>query len=169
MSLKVPYSGDTPHLIKGFNDSLSGTRGYLTPEIANGRDFDGYLIDVFALGAILFNLLTGERFLDDFHSRTIPISTDMLLPIWSRDFVFDYFVRNNGLQEDVQIESSLSSTSQLLLQTKIQRVRRLSPQARNLLSGMLNYNIHERFTLYQVSQHEWWQSGGHQRPCCTVS
>jgi len=148
---------------------ICGTRGYLTPEVANRRDFDGYLIDVFALGAILFNLLTGEKFYDNNKSNTYPVSSE-IKPILMKDCVYEYFVRNKGLKEDVPISSDLSQPARDLLRRKIRRVKVLSPEARDLLMGMMKHNFQERFTLSQVTGHSWWQSGSSKRPCsCTIS
>ena len=87
-----------------------------------------------------------------------------------KDCVYEYFVRNNGLKEDVPIPSDLTKPARDLLRRKIKRVEVLSPEARDLLAGMMKYNVQERLTLSQVSGHSWWQSGSSKRPCaCTIS
>ena len=38
---------------------IVGTKGYMAPEIIEGKDYDGEKADIFSLGVLLFNLLNG--------------------------------------------------------------------------------------------------------------
>jgi len=38
-----------------------GTRGYMAPEILHLRYYIGEKVDIFSLGVVLFNLVTGSR------------------------------------------------------------------------------------------------------------
>jgi serine/threonine-protein kinase HSL1 (negative regulator of Swe1 kinase) len=40
-----------------FTDSL-GTKGYMAPEILKYKRYNGFQVDIFALGVVLFSLIT---------------------------------------------------------------------------------------------------------------
>ena len=39
--------------------TIAGTDGYKAPEIEEGKGYKGHLADIFSLGVLLFNLVTG--------------------------------------------------------------------------------------------------------------
>ncbi len=45
----------------GSNEGVTGTPGYIAPEIARGLNLFGPPVDVYALGVVIFELLTGEN------------------------------------------------------------------------------------------------------------
>ena len=45
---------------KGFNSSIVGTPGYMAPEILSHQPYQGQVVDLFALGVILFILYSGH-------------------------------------------------------------------------------------------------------------
>ena len=52
----IPYHSKTSTLLKSFQ----GSKMYMAPEILEKKPYDGKLVDVFALGVILYALRTGE-------------------------------------------------------------------------------------------------------------
>ena len=51
-------------MIEGINEnglleSYLGTPGYLAPELIESRPYSGVAVDIFALGVVLFTMVTG--------------------------------------------------------------------------------------------------------------
>ena len=44
----------------GFNATIVGTRGYMAPELLRGNTYQGTVVDLFALGVILFIMKAGH-------------------------------------------------------------------------------------------------------------
>ncbi len=90
---KVMKEADVPSLAPSIADTsegkteagiIMGTPGYMSPEQARGEDVDART-DVFALGAILFEILTGEPLLGDGSIAAIMVRTQK--PIEARPSV----------------------------------------------------------------------------------
>lgn len=41
--------------------SYTGSKGYMAPEIEEGREYDGLQVDMFSAGVILFIMVTGKE------------------------------------------------------------------------------------------------------------
>mmetsp|Transcript_30370 Transcript_30370/g.46572 ORF Transcript_30370/g.46572 Transcript_30370/m.46572 type:complete len:394 (-) Transcript_30370:584-1765(-) len=155
MSLRVPHEGDgnltTPHHLIN-RTGPCGTLAYMAPEAIRNEDFDGYAIDVWSLGVILFTLLTGERL------YSLPLISDRS---------FEHFIDQNGLSDMELNNFWLQNGVQLIEQQpefrdwvpallgKIQLFMNLSLEARTLLSGMLQEDREQRYTLGQITDSAW--------------
>ena len=56
---RVPFSDDHQRLLMA-PQAKCGKRSYMAPEIANDEPYDGFAVDLWSVGIILFALLTGE-------------------------------------------------------------------------------------------------------------
>lgn len=157
MSLKVTSTDTEGQYYKLRAQGPCGTPPFMPPETAQNLDFDGYAVDVWSLGVMLFNLLTGQRL---YHA---PIA---------QDFMFKHFLLLGGLTDDELNETWQTRAANIVrrhrqhaasgrfswlgsLLEQINVVQRLEPRARNLLQGMLHPDPALRLTLAQVRQHPW--------------
>uniref|UniRef100_A0A7S1FQV0 Protein kinase domain-containing protein n=1 Tax=Corethron hystrix TaxID=216773 RepID=A0A7S1FQV0_9STRA len=100
-----------------------GKINYMAPEIYRNKAFDGFSIDLWCTGVVLFMMLTGTQ-------------------PWERpcdDIAFRYIAANKSRLQEVLDTWHLT----------------LSPEAVDLISGMLKEDPRRRLTLQQVMEHEW--------------
>mmetsp|Transcript_21602 Transcript_21602/g.32251 ORF Transcript_21602/g.32251 Transcript_21602/m.32251 type:complete len:406 (-) Transcript_21602:106-1323(-) len=135
MSLRTPSKklssscGSSPILMPP--QGTCGKFFYMAPEIYDNREaFDGFAIDVWSAGAMLFMMLTGAPAFER------PTASDPC---------FDW-IMNGRLSEMLDAWN-----------------KKLSPEAVNLLEGMLCVNANSRLTLDQVMKHPW-VTGEHDVP-----
>jgi len=110
--------------------SPQGTCGkwhYMSPEIALNRVFDGYAVDLWSAGVILFLMLTG-------------------IPPWERPLLADERFRYMTAGYLAPILSEWAQQSPNL---------EVSPEAMDLLQKMLWFQPKERLSLRQVRAHPW--------------
>jgi len=102
-----------------------GTKGFRAPEIVLGREYTRSC-DVFALGVILFNIIT----------HRMPFRTASV-----QDSYYYLIARNT--QEDWNTFWKINKNP-------------ASPELRSLLEGLLCYQPRHRFSLKQVQEHPWY-------------
>lgn len=167
MSLLVPQSAAT-NLSNNHHHYLieargtCGTLSFMAPEILRNETFDGFAVDVWAMGVILFNLLTGQRLYDQ------PCESDVN---------YGHFIVENGLTNDALNREWLQKGRHLLINDptpiswlpnlleKVERVMGLTREARSFLAEMLQPDIEKRVTLQQVRGNPWMQLQAHPGLC----
>ena len=126
-----------------------GKFSFMAPEIYLGtKDFDGYAVDVWSLGCLLFALLTGRH-------------------LFARPSIGDRFFTEFILMGNLSKDESLKTMVDYLLEERhggtkdeeylllYKAVHDLDPQVRHLLQGMLQQDPTKRMTLDQIASHEW--------------
>lgn len=98
---------------------------YMAPEVFKNEEFDGQKADVWSIGVIFWTLLTGLAL---------------------------YVVPDDSDARFQRLRNGKSGIKEILTAFKIHGI----PEgAIDLLSGMLNVNANERFTIHQVLDHPW--------------
>ena len=110
-----------------FQDRV-GTEGYIAPEILANRKYDGKKADIFSLGQLLFNIVTGIR---GFESATIS------------DHYYRYIILKQNVQYFKIIHPHLQNN--------------LSKEFKNLYIRMIAYNPNERPTIDEILNDPWVQ------------
>jgi len=102
-------------------------------------EYDGFALDVWALGIVLYRLLAGEL-----PPYEIPYPTD---------FGYKHLIIGRGLLNDQHERWTREEDS---IRKRIESVRqKIDRDARHLLSGMLDPNFQTRLTLTDVLNHPW--------------
>ena len=99
--LQQLQAGDQPSMIATDSGHLVGTLPYMSPEQLEGEDLDGRS-DIFSLGAILYEMLTGQRPFDGRSTSAIMIAITREQPKPFREFVSD-------VPHDLQNNPSMSA------------------------------------------------------------
>ena len=86
--LQELQAGDQPSMIATDSGHLVGTLPYMSPEQLDGEDLDGRS-DIFSLGAILYEMVTGQRPFDGRSTSAIVIAITREQPKPFREFVSD--------------------------------------------------------------------------------
>lgn len=128
------------------NQGAPGSYSYISPEVFFGHYRFNYKVDVWAVGCILWNLLTGSRL---YH-----------LP---SDRSFAVFILSHGLENPAYCEQMLQQVLQenpndAELLPRLQAAQVLEPVARDLLAKMLQLDPNHRPTLEEILQHPFFQS-----------
>jgi len=110
-----------------FQDRV-GTEGYIAPEILANRKYDGKKADIFSLGQLLFNIVTGIR---GFESAT------------NSDHYYRYIILKQHQQYFKIIHTHLQNN--------------LSNEFKNLYIRMIAYNPNERPTIDEILNDPWVQ------------
>jgi len=139
MCLKLPYSADDgtdrvthyadgsiPRLIKP--QGMYGKRKYMAPEIFRNGVFDGFSVDIWAAGTVLFFMLTGCTY-------EIPSHEDL---------VYQLLIQNTGELIRRLITSRIISQSVCI-----------SVEAIDLLQNIFREDPRDRYTLSEIFQHPW--------------
>jgi len=169
MSLMMPHNETNRFLIKA--RGICGTAEYMAPEMIQNDNYDGYALDIWALGIILFYSLTGDFLVT---GPGLPIVSDEyneggeIIRYANREF--QHFVVHNCLN-DTRDANNRNEAFLLHPDTPenerfkrmIRAVLALSSNARKLLWGMLKKDRRERFTLEDIEQHPWLSEEANQR------
>ena len=142
MSFLIPNGGMTAPM-GGF-----GKPAYLPPEVFLNLPFDATACDLWSAIVTLFNLLTGEILYEHPHPQ---------------DIFFRYFVLAKGCsstplnERTVEIIMGLDDDHPKRndLWNKAQRCMSLSPEALELLEGVLRVATHERWNQNEVQSGRW--------------
>jgi serine/threonine protein kinase len=129
-----------------------GTPAYMPPEAFLGLPCDPQAHDLWSLAVILFNLLTGGILYHFPHPE---------------DHLFRYFVLARGISAmpeneltrevllELEEQGPTGAWTSSSLQELSQRCKALSPQALELLEGIIRVTPHHRWTLRDVRQSKW--------------
>jgi serine/threonine protein kinase len=109
------------------NWAFRGTPVYMAPEIHARRPYDGFAVDVFALGVCLFVMLT----------RTCPFKSAT-----SSDAHYSLFLKDNARYW--QMYSQLTNLT-------------ISPDFSNLVNSLLSLDPAHRLSLSEIISHPWMQ------------
>lgn len=134
-SLRVPTSedGSVVHLLEP--QSACGKKPeYIAPEVFRNEPFDGYAVDLWAAGVILYLMLLGS---DMLFAAPIP-----------EDPKFQEICVHGHLKAVVEKFQALNSDE-----------NPVSADAIDLLQGLLQADPAKRLTLAQVKEHAWMKSG----------
>lgn len=135
-SLRVPTSedGSVIHLLEP-QVACGKKPEYIAPEVFQNEAFDGYAVDLWAAGVILYLTLFGN---DMLFSAPIP-----------EDPRFQKICVHGNLKAVVDKFQALTPDE-----------KPVSEEAIDLLQGMLRADPAERLTLAQVQEHPWVKSNG---------
>lgn len=111
----------------GYLHTRLGTIAYMAPELIMNEPYQGYQVDLFALGIILFILYTGHPPFNQAH----PTDTHYKLLVTNRaDLFWKYHAKSKG-------ESFFSESF------------------KDLITNMLQYNPSQRLNLVDIIGHPW--------------
>lgn len=132
VSLKIPYTDSGQRCLLR-RQSAVGKSTYISPEILyDSESFDGHAVDLWALGVMLFVMLTQER------------------PPWSPSNLQETMEDNEEIQEMFRLEFA-----------EYVRTRQpwclglLSADLIELLQGMFRLDPRDRLSLTQIRAHKW--------------
>ncbi|KAG6856677.1 hypothetical protein H0H87_001891 [Tephrocybe sp. NHM501043] len=134
--VKLGDFGFTREFEKGsFMETFCGTTGYASPEMLQGKKYQGPEVDVWSLGVILYCLLTG----------TLPFDDD-----------------DEGVMRDMIIKGDFEDPNWLSIGEAFQIVlidcSICNSEARNLIKGVLQKDVTTRLTIPQILEHSWFTS-----------
>lgn len=136
-ALRIPTASGIVHLLETQPPGGSNPQ-YMAPELLQNKSFDGYSVDLFAAGVMLFCMLLGSDAL-----FVAPVQED-------RRFV-EICVEGN-LKEALQRWEERTSTTDPATPA--------SDDVIDLLQKMLRAEPKDRWTLSQVLEHAWVNHGG---------
>ena len=96
-----------------------GTPAYIAPEILLNQGYEGYGVDIWSSGVVLYAMLSG----------TVPFKA-----------------------------TNMTDLHRLILGGTYAPIKEISPEALNLLTGILDVNPKRRLTVEQILNHEWLRS-----------
>lgn len=147
-SLRIPTDNTDNDCLIETPQLIAGTRClyYYAPELLSVSNndqkntiiFDGYAIDLWSCGIILLLLLFG---IDDDNNNSHPL-------------LFTAPVPDDPMYYKICIEHQLKELVQKYYDRQQHRTV-ISPEAIDLIQGILKANPSERYTLQQVLQHPW--------------
>ncbi|EAR84943.1 kinase domain protein (macronuclear) [Tetrahymena thermophila SB210] len=108
---------------------ILGTDGYMAPELLRGRGYDGFKVDIFAMGVVLFCMVNG---FPPYYKKAI-----------ATDPYYRFFVEKR------------THVYWSCLQRKYNK--NYSNEFMSLVTGMLAYNPQERIDLQMIKSHPWYQ------------
>jgi serine/threonine protein kinase len=142
MSFRIPPGGKVTGM-GGF-----GKAAYLPPEVCLNLPFDAKGCDLWSAAVILFNLLTGEI------AWTEPLPGNL---------IFRYMVLANGLARNPAnertVEILMDEPDGSPLKCLAIKCLEISPEAKDLLEGILKVAAHERWTFREVLSCPWVTNG----------
>lgn len=132
-ALRIPTSSGIVHLLEP--QPPCGSPQYVAPELLLNKPFDGYAVDLFAAGVMLFVMLLGSEAL-------------FVAPL-----------REDRRFQDICVEGNLK---ELLQRMELAQSKSFSASndALELLQEMLRAEPKDRLSLSQVQQHAWVTQGG---------
>ena len=154
MSLRVPNGPDNRCLLTP--QGAYGKFPYMPPEVfVSGGPFDGYSMDVWSCGCILYNLLTS------YHLYKLPHPSDVM---------FRYFLMAGALSNEPINERTVEVMADVFHTRQDQEDRQnllsramahlhLSSESMDLLQQTLQLRPHQRNTLAQILESTWMTEG----------
>ena len=127
MQLRVTDFGCAEYYHPNNEKSSKGTEIYMAPEIMKGEEYDGYKVDIFAMGVVLYLIVDG---IFPFHSA-----------VREEDRFFNLLTSSNS-DKNKMYWKELGSES-------------LSENFKDLFSSMTAYNPAERPSLSEIKNHPW--------------
>ena len=115
---------------QALNETKRGTDGYMAPEIYKGDRYSGQSVDLFATGIILFIMVAQHP---PFNTASAKDPHYKLLSTNRHDVFWKVHTKR-----------------------KPGGIEFFSEEFRNLISGMLSYNPHERPSLAEIKAHDWY-------------
>jgi len=145
VALRVPVDAHTgiPHLIEPQPPCASDPL-YVAPELLRDKPFDGYAVDLWAAGVMLFVMLLG-------------IDSLFVAPV-VEDRKFKKICVDGNLRQVLRRHKKLKSGTATGAGSNSATI--ISEEAIDLLQGMLRADPKDRLTLADVQRHAWVLAGG---------
>lgn len=115
--------------------SHCGTERYMAPEILEGKPYKGNTTDIFAIGVILFVLVTGVM--------------PFFLKAEKTDPLYQHIYKNDEKTYWEQVHKTYQNQPQLNLQ--------MTEEFKKFVWQFFSYHYFERITLDKIKQQKWFQ------------
>ncbi|MFN9907368.1 MAG: protein kinase domain-containing protein [bacterium] len=121
--------------LTGIYYSQLGSERYMAPEIIEGKPYKGTAVDIFALGVILFAMVTGVM---PFDRRA-----------HKEDLLYSLLIKNEETQYWQQLDKMYAEEAYFI------GLKNISDDFKKLIVSFFKYHYFERITLDQLKQSSW--------------